>query len=335
MMIFDLLSHTYRRARFNAEIRAMNWIIPWELLDPENNRSRHHRVNKLGYVNQKSAAVSRGNTSDITSALPLIPIANAHAATSPTPVTGSGEKTVVFGVDTPKVTSPERQFLLSPDDDLDPDHTNPSPPPASCPTSKVTFGSAPVQFDLKVQKKKSTHRGLFKDNSPPDTPMDDSWAVATSGGGSGGVSAWWKRQQRWSRKSDAPSQDDSNSGASGGGGGGGGGSSSGWMSWLEGAVGQGAVGQKRSVHEIVQQQHQGSAMSEKRRSRKFGSKRLSSHLKPKRKKSSFAWDSGFVNNKSVVSNNPRFGYFFFLERFDNTSFIQHHIDIDSLKLPVS
>ncbi|VDL62259.1 unnamed protein product [Hymenolepis diminuta] len=290
---------TPRRARFNAEIRAMNWIISWELLDPENNRSRHHRVNKLGYVNQKSAAVSRGNTSDITSTLPLIPIANAHAATSPTPVTGSGEKTVVFGIDTPTITSPERQFLLSPDDDLDPDHSNPSPPPASCPISKVTFGSAPVQFDLKAQKKKSTHRGLFKDNSPPDTPMDDSWVVATSGGGSGGVSAWWKRQQRWSRKSDAPSQDDSNSGASGGGGGGGGGSSSGWMRWLEGTVGQGAVGQKRSVHDVVQQQHQGSAMSEKRRSRKFSSKRLSSHLKPKRKKSSFAWDSGFVNNKSA------------------------------------
>ncbi|VDM27338.1 unnamed protein product [Hydatigera taeniaeformis] len=278
----------------------MNWIIPWEALDPSSNRGRHHRRTSIGYVNQKSAAVNRGNV-----VTPSAVNADTNAATN-TP----GDKGVVFEVDTPTATSPERQFLLAADDEeeLDPDiekgpiGDNPSasvdatahpPLPPSSQSSKVTFGS-PTALQLKQQqqqpKKRSSHgsgmRTLFKvgtaeSHSSPPTPqtMEDSWA----GGNSGGMGNWWHRQQRWSRKSEVLSQEDPNSGTSGGGG-----ASVGWMTWLGGS---GVATHKKSAHEFP-------SMGEKRR-RKVSSKRLP-HSKPRRKKSSFAWDGGFMNNKSMV-----------------------------------
>ncbi|VDK49271.1 unnamed protein product [Taenia asiatica] len=284
----------------------MNWIIPWEALDPSSNRGRHHRRTSIGYVNQKSAAVNRDNA-----AVPSAVNADTNGANATPP---SGDKTVVFEVDTPTATSPERQFLLAGDEEveLDPDiekgpvENNPPavadatshpPPPPSSQSSKVTFGS-PTTLQLKQQqqqqqqpKKRSSHgsgvRTMFKvgtveSHSPPLTPqaMEDSW----HGSNSGGMSNWWHRQQRWSRKSEALSQEDPNSGATGGGGGGGGG----WMTWLGGS---GVPTHKKSAHEFP-------PMSEKRR-RKVSSKRLP-HSKPRRKKSSFAWDGGFMNNKSMV-----------------------------------
>lgn len=286
----------------------MNWIIPWEALDPDNIRSRHHRAKKLGYVNQKSAAVNRSNVADSAAITPVAEEADI-VATSPAPINpspgGGGGKSVVFGLDTTTATSPEHQFLLSPDDNLDPDlekhgESIPSSPLPHSQSSGVTFASSPTQLELKQKSiKKSSHRSLFKmntgDNYPPaaSQAMDDHWVVATGRSSCGGsMSNWWRRQQRWSRKSEAPSQEDSNSGGSGSGVGG---SSSGWMNWLEGAGG--TVCQKKSLH--VSQQSQD--MSEKRRSRKSSSKRLSSQSKPRRKKSSFVWEGGFMNKSTVSS----------------------------------
>lgn len=292
----------YRRARFKAELRAMNWIIPWEALDPSSNRTRHHRRNSIGYVNQKSAAVNRGNA---------VAASGVTVETNAAPATpNSGDKAVVFEVDTPSATSPERQFLLAADEegelDLDiekgpvednasivADATSHLPHPPSTQSSKVTFGS-PTTLQLKQQqqqqKKRSSHSGgmraIFKvssaeSHSTPPTPqaMEDSWAGGNSGGG---MSNWWRRQQRWSRKSEVLSQEDSNLGASSIGGGG-----VGWMTWLGGS---GVATHKKSVHDFP-------PMSEKRR-RKVSSKRVP-HSKPRRKKSSFAWDGGFMNNKST------------------------------------
>ncbi|KAL5963139.1 Atrial natriuretic peptide receptor 1 [Taenia solium] len=271
----------YRRARFKAELRAMNWIIPWEALDPFSNRGRHHRRTSIGYVNQKSAAVNRDNA-----AVPSAVNADTNGANATPP---SGDKTVVFEVDTPTATSPERQFLLAGDEEeeLDPDiekgpvgnnppavadATSHPPPPPSSQSSKVTFGS-PTTLQLKQQqhqpKKKSSHgsgmRTMFKvgtveSHSPPLTPqaMEDSW----HGSNSGGMSNWWHRQQRWSRKSEALSQEDPNSGVTGSGGGGG----VGWMTWLGGS---GVPTHKKSAHEFP-------PMSEKRR-RKRQSESMGSH----------------------------------------------------------
>uniref|UniRef100_A0A5K3FFW0 guanylate cyclase n=1 Tax=Mesocestoides corti TaxID=53468 RepID=A0A5K3FFW0_MESCO len=251
----------YRRARFKAELRAMNWIIPWEALDPLSNRGRHHRRNSLGYVNQKSAAVSRGN------AVPTV------------------DKSVVFHVEASPFTQAESQHLLEAGEKGDAcasgdvHTTADGGNGAASAIAKVTFESqAPTS-----PKKKRSHaggvRGMFRmsgaeSHSPPPTPqvMDESY--------SGSVSNWWRRQQRWSRKSEVPSQEDSNSGASGNGGGGGGG----WMEWLGGS---GAAIRKKSVNEFPQ-------MSEKRR-RKSSSKRS----KPRRKKSSFVWEGGMGNHKPV------------------------------------
>lgn len=276
----------------------MNWIIPWEALDPSGNRGRHHRRTSIGYVNQKSAAVNRDNA-----AVPSAVNVDTNVATATSP---SGDKAVVFEVETPTAISPERQFLLAGDEEeeLDPDiekgpsaaadATSHPPPPPSSQSSKVTFGS-PSTLQLKQQqqqpKKRSSHgsgmRTIFKvgtaeSHSPPPTPraMEDSW----SGGNSGGMSNWWHRQQRWSRKSEALGQEDPNLSTSGGGGGGG----VGWMTWLGGSS---VPTHKKSAHEFP-------SMGEKRR-RKVSSKRLP-HSKPRRKKSSFAWDGGFMNNKSMV-----------------------------------
>ena len=291
----------------------MNWIIPWEALDPSSVKGRHHRRNSLGYVNQKSAAVNRGSTATG---------ANASAVsidTNPTNLdtcnnivipTNSGDKNVVFEVDTPSAISPERQFLLTGDVEMfNPEFEKDTTqvPPIASQSSKVTFG-LPTQLKHQhlQQKKRFSYgsggmRSMFKistveRHSPPLTPQayEDAVTVIESGSGVGGVSNFLKRQQRYSRKSEAPSQEDSNSGASGSAGGGvsGGGV---WMTWLGGS-GMGGT-HKKSATEFPQFNEK---LSEKRR-RKFSTKRLV-HSKPKRKKSSFAWDGGFMNNKSLVRN---------------------------------